>query len=125
MYLLNLACYCILNFFQVYSYHSLQYYYKSVKEIINYVRNPIQFQGGTKIFYIYTTKKKFYIYFVLKKYRLYLPIPILLADTTKIGRYHRYHRYLSIGTSLVKLQQTTRIKSYKYFRQNLNDTKIK
>ena len=35
------------------------------------------------------------------RYQLYLPIPILLADTTKIGQYHRY-RYLSIGTSLVK-----------------------
>ena len=71
--------------------YSLQYYYKSLKEIINYVTNPIQFQGGTKIFYIYTRKK--YKMFILclksiSRYRLYLPIPILLADTTKIGQYH-------------------------------------
>ena len=76
--------------------YSLQYYYKSLKEIINYVTNLIQFQGGTKIFYIYTGKKykKIFIFILCLKsigrYRLYLPIPILLADTTKIGRYHRY-----------------------------------
>ena len=83
--------------------YSLQYYYKSVKEIINYVRNPIQFQEGTKIFYIYTAKKIFVFILCLKsigRYRLYLLILILLADTTKICRYHRY-RYLSIGTSLL------------------------
>ena len=100
MYLLNLACYCILNFFQVYIYHySLQYYYKSVKEIINYVRNPIQFQGETKIFYIYT-KKKFYIYFVLKKYR---QVSAIFTDTDTTSQYHRY-RYLSISTSLEDIQ---------------------
>ena len=33
----------------------------------------------------------------ISRYQLYLPI--LLADTTKIGQYHQY-RYLSIGTSL-------------------------
>ena len=39
-------------------------------QIINYDTNPIQFQGGTKVFYIYTLKKlnkNFCIYFVLKK----------------------------------------------------------
>ena len=79
------------------SLYSLQYYYKSVKEIINYVRNPIQFQGGRKIFYIYTSKKNLIIILCLKsisRYWLYLPILILLADTTKIGRYHRY-RYIT------------------------------
>ena len=85
MYLLNLACYCSLNFFEVYIYHySLQYYYKSVKEIINYVRNPIQFQGGTKIFYIYTTKKKKVFIFIL----CLKSIPIF-TDTDTISRYHK------------------------------------
>ena len=88
MYLLNLACYCILNFFQVYIYHyySLQYYYKSVKEIINYVRNPIQLQGGTKIFYIYMTKKKIYIYFVVKKYR---QVSAIFTNTDTTSQYHK------------------------------------
>ena len=77
--------------------YSLQYYYKSVKEIINYVRNPIQFQGETKIFYIYTTKKILYLFFAKKsigRYRLYLPIPILLADTTDTDTKVSVHPYL-------------------------------
>ena len=41
-------------------------------QIVNYDANPIQLQGGTKIFYIYTLKKynkKLICIFVLKKYR--------------------------------------------------------
>ena len=114
MYLLNLACYCILNFLQVYIYHySLQYYYKSLKEIINYIRNPIQFQGGTKIFYIYTiTTKKFYIYFVLKKYWQVLAI---FTDTTS-----RYHKNRPIPTiPILQYRYITR-KYHLYFTIFIN-----
>ena len=60
-------------------------------------------RGNKNFLYLYN-KKNFIFILCLKsigRYRLYLPIPILLADTTKIGRYHRY-RYSSIGTSLIK-----------------------
>ena len=67
---------------------------------------------GQQKFFIFIQQKnlkKFFIFILCLKsigrYRLYLPIPILLADTTKIGRYHRYrYRYSSIGTSLFGIQ---------------------
>ena len=86
-------------------------------------------RGETKIFYIYTTKKykKIFIFILCLKsngrYRLYLPIPILLADTTKIGRYHRC-RYLSIGTSLVlTVLQLIDLKVYHWVNGDRNSFK--
>ena len=52
---------------------------------------------GEQKFFIFIRQKNFIFILCLKsigRYQLYLPI--LLADTTKIGRY----RYSSIGTSL-------------------------
>ena len=88
---------------------------------------------GQQKFFIFIQQKNFEKFFIfilclksIGKYRLYLLIPILLANTTKIGRYHRY-RYSSIGTSLIanthtnlkhKLKIKKSVAVYLFFNKN-------